>query len=385
MRSGPAELERARVVLVQALRPVLERLGVVGVEALDGLRHEARALDREADARHVQRRGVGEDEALGERAGLGIGVPQAGDAVVEQPAPGAQERREPRGVRVDVRAADVLDHADRGDLVVGLAGEVAPVHDVDVDEVADARLLGALPRADGLRLRERHARRAHAVLARRVHDEAAPAAADVEQPLARLQLQLAADEVELRALRLLERLRPAREDRARVRHRRVEEEREELVADVVVVADGAQVALAAVAPADRPQLRGGRLRRERQARRAGGCRGERRLRAEVERRGLPAVEEVEHGSMSSTSISPATYARPRPSCPGARSAWASARCERTVNVGPPPPFVEGSDVPSQSLIVNGRSGSASAIASRSGAVLLKAARAGRPCAPCAPG
>ena len=51
--------------------------------------------------------------------------------------------------------------------------------------------------------------------------------------------------------------------------------------------------------------------------------------------------------MSSTSISPLTYARPSPSWPGERSMCPSARGERTRNVGPPAPLVggEGAAIP----------------------------------------
>ena len=85
-----------------------------------------------------------------------------------------------------------------------------------------------------------------------------------------VQLELLRDQVELGALRLLERLRAAREQRTAVGHRLVEEQREELVADVVVVADRLRVALRAVALAGQQQLgRGparnpGRERRERE-------------------------------------------------------------------------------------------------------------------------
>src|SRR5918998_391824 len=65
-----------------------------------------------------------------------------------------------------------------------------------------------------------------------------------------------ANELELGPLRLLERLRAARPDGARVRHRLVEEQREELVRDVVVVADRALVAVRTVAAPARAQLRG---------------------------------------------------------------------------------------------------------------------------------
>src|SRR3954447_16516423 len=47
-------------------------------------------------------------------------------------------------------------------------------------------------------------------------------------------------------------------------------------------------------------------------------------------------------STSSTSSAPATYARPSPSWPGARSTWPRATGERSWKVGPPPPLVAGS-------------------------------------------
>ena len=47
-------------------------------------------------------------------------------------------------VDVDLRVADVLDHADAGDRVEALAGEVAVVHHPDLDPVGDARRLGPL-------------------------------------------------------------------------------------------------------------------------------------------------------------------------------------------------------------------------------------------------
>ena len=91
--------------------------------------------------------------------------------------------------------------------------------------------------------------------------EAAPAAADVEHALALLQRELAADQRELGLLGLLERRRAALEVGAAVGHRRVEEQREELVARVVVVADRAAVAAERVPLAGQPQLGCGRPRR----------------------------------------------------------------------------------------------------------------------------
>ena len=82
---------------------------------------QAGELERADHAPDVQRRGVGEDVALGERPRLGVAVAHAGDAVVEQPAVGLQQVAQAQGVRVDLDVADVLDHADRGDRVEALA------------------------------------------------------------------------------------------------------------------------------------------------------------------------------------------------------------------------------------------------------------------------
>ena len=181
----------------------------------------------------------------------------------------------------------------------------------------------------------------HAVARRRVHREAAPAAADVEHAHARLQPELGADQLELGLLRLLERRRAAREDRARVGHRLAEEQLEERVRDVVVVADRAAVARDAVAAAARAQLRVGHVRHRAQRPGAHGRGGDPRpRRARRSAAGSSASSSASAPSTSSTSSAPETYARPTPSWPGERSTWPSACGERSENVGPP--FVDAS-------------------------------------------
>ena len=112
----------------------------------------------------------------------------------------------------------------------------------------------------GLRRRDRDADRPHPVVARRVHRHAAPTAPDVEQPLARLQVELAADELVLLLLGAVERIARLLEHRARVRHGRAEHHLVELVRDVVVVLDRRGVALLRVPAAAQV----GFLRRRRQ-------------------------------------------------------------------------------------------------------------------------
>ena len=120
-----------------------------------------------------------------------------------------------------------------------------------------------------------------------------PSRNHIEHVLVLAQRELPADRLELLVLGLLERAGPAREHRAAVRHRRVEEEREELVRDVVVAAHRARVARAAVAAPLWAKLARGDGRRERRPARP--QRGERQphARGVVDRRGPEAAEEVD--------------------------------------------------------------------------------------------
>ena len=159
-----------------------------------------------------------------------------------------------REERAELAVADRLEHLDRRDLRVA-AVVLAVVLLEDRHPVGEARGRDAL--ACQLRLlgRDRQARHPAAGLLRRVDREAAPAAADLEHVVVGAELQVRADPVELGALRLGERQLRRLEDRARVRHRLVEHQLEQLVAEVVVVGDvapRAQQAVAAVQP--RPGL-----------------------------------------------------------------------------------------------------------------------------------
>jgi len=104
---------------------------------------------------------------------------------------------------------------------------------------------------------------AHAVLAGRVDRHRAPAAADVQEPLPGRQGELAADEFELVALGVLESAVRGLPVGAGVHHGRAEDECVEVVADVVVVADGAPVGAAGVQVARAADLLAGRRGRQR--------------------------------------------------------------------------------------------------------------------------
>ena len=98
----------------------------------------------------------------------------------------------------------------------------------------------------------------------------------------------------MRSPRALQRVELAREQRAAVGHRLVEEQREELVRDVVVVAHRARVALAAVAPPARAQLAGGDRRRQHQPAGAHGRQRQPQPCPRVDRGRLERVEQPDH-------------------------------------------------------------------------------------------
>jgi hypothetical protein len=62
---------------------VTQRLGVVRAEVLDVMRLEPRALERELDAREVERGAVREDVALREGTRLGLPDPQPREKIAQ--------------------------------------------------------------------------------------------------------------------------------------------------------------------------------------------------------------------------------------------------------------------------------------------------------------
>src|SRR5439155_16772124 len=135
--------------------------------------------------------------------------------------------------------ADVLDDPDRGDLVEAQARRQIPVVAV-VDTGAPLEASAPDGRGGPLGLcgRERHAIGLDAVPLGGPHDQAPPAATDVEQPVAGGQAELPAHEVEIVRLRLVEVAVRVAVVGARVDHARVQKERVEVVRHVVVEADG---------------------------------------------------------------------------------------------------------------------------------------------------
>ena len=136
----------------------------------------------------------------------------------------------------------MLGQADRADRVeVGLH-HVAVVEVTHLGEVTEPLAVDRLLRPGRLLPREGHAEGPDAVLPCGVADHPAPAAADVEQALPGLQVELAGDQVVLLELGLLERRLGLGVDGAGVGHRGPEHVLVELVGHVVVVGDHRGVA-----------------------------------------------------------------------------------------------------------------------------------------------
>ena len=146
------------------------------------------------------------------------------------------------GVGLQLGAPDVFVHTDAGDLVERAVDDLAVVADPDLDSARQARGVDPCARELCLRGRQRHADAAHTVLLGGVDEQRPPAATDVEQALAALEAQLAADELELALLGSLEGLVRVVEVGARVDHARPQHQSVELVGDVVVMADRGPIA-----------------------------------------------------------------------------------------------------------------------------------------------
>ena len=139
-------------------------------------------------------------------------------------------RRQPLGAHleeaIEVADADGFDHLDRHELVVG-AGQVAIVLLQERDAGGRGRRRDPARRDIVLGRRDSGRRHVAAVVPGRVNRQRAPPGADFEQAVAWLQVQLAADAIDLQQGRLLERVVGPFEDAARVGHRVIEKEREE--------------------------------------------------------------------------------------------------------------------------------------------------------------
>ena len=208
-------------------------------------------------------------QPLDERAAAGVAVAAAGAGHLldQHTSAGLDRVVQDLGVGAVVLLADVLTDLEGADGVEGRPagdlGDLPVVLQPDLEAVRQAALVDAL--VDELLLLggDGHANDLDAVVLGGVQGKRAPAAADVEEAHARREAELGADQVELVPLRVLERVRRVRraEVGRRVGHLRLEDQRVELVGQVVVVADRTAVAQLAVQTATDARLRGGQRRR----------------------------------------------------------------------------------------------------------------------------
>src|SRR4051812_11952942 len=249
---------------LEVLQPAGHGAHVVFTEAVHVAHLEAAALEQRdglADGAHVH---VGRDESLDEGATAGV---RAGARHLLHQHPAAGSHRSPQ--HVDVRRvaplADVLAHLQRADGVEGAfvgRHHLAVVLEPDLDPSLEPALADAGVDEPLLLARDRDPHDLRAEVLRGVQRERPPAAADVEQGTAGSEVELAADQVELRALRRLDALpvgvaRVVSVIAAGVGHRGVEQQGVEVVGKVVVVTDRAPVALPAVQTPSHAGLRGG--------------------------------------------------------------------------------------------------------------------------------
>src|SRR5689334_12685932 len=236
------EPERAHAVEPREERtaPGRERLRVMQADLVDVRDLEpGRARERAPNLRQRRELASREDVPLDE-----VRLPPvAREAVLVHPdrlehhrAARLQETIHRAEVVVVVVEPDRLEHLDRHRLVEA-AGQAAVVLEQQGDAVAEPLARDALPDVLVLGAADRGRGHAAPVARRRVDRERAPARADLEESVAGRELEGPGDAVELRQLRLLERDSGRLEDGAGIGQRRVEKERVEVGAEIVVVPD----------------------------------------------------------------------------------------------------------------------------------------------------
>ncbi len=185
------ELADLVAALLEIGPPVLDRLGVVQPQHLDVGGPEAGLLD---PGQHLgQRRAVAAGEDVLPKPGIGVARPvapadrmqQGGTRGFQQLFDLAEEFR----VMLD---PDMLEHADRDDPVEALR-HLAVILQAELDLAFEPGILGALLGNLELLLGERHPDHLHAGGLGEIDGQSAPAAADIEHHLARLQQQLRGD------------------------------------------------------------------------------------------------------------------------------------------------------------------------------------------------
>ena len=214
-----AELLEPASAASKRAAPVRERQHVAGADVVEPDRPHVRlARERALDRLDRRQAAAGEDQLVGEaprRASRPRRRVVDHDRLEEEEPVRAQQLRAAAEVGVELLPADRLDHLDRDELVVACPRGRGSRTPSDGDAVARGpRRATRASRVVALLARDRRRRHPAAVARGGVHREAAPAGADLEQVVVAGAARAAADPVELRALRLLERLVAGVEERA---------------------------------------------------------------------------------------------------------------------------------------------------------------------------
>lgn len=153
----------------------------------------------------------------------------------------------------------MLDHANTDDLVEALfIGEISIVDHARLAAVGQAG--GGKPCIGFIRLRltQGNPHALDTVLLCGMQQKPAPATANVEKPLSRLETELAAQHVEFAHLGAIQIIVFGRELRTGIHHAFVEPETLEIIAHVIVVGHRLAIAIYRVLAAGQPGLRDGR-------------------------------------------------------------------------------------------------------------------------------
>ena len=228
-------MQRAGVVQRDVLQPDQLHVG--------GTRHMAR--DHRIGRQLPARKDVALDE-VGVAQGRRIALVRDGDGLDQRQTLGLEQMRYPREVVLVVLRAHRLDHLDGHQLVV-LALQLPIVLLQHRDAITQPFPGDPLPGMAGLGGRQRGGGDAAAKVAGRMQGKTAPAGANLQQVVRGLQLQALADVLELVGGGFFQRARLRREDGRGIGHGGVEEELEEVVAQVVMGRDVATGTMEGVA------------------------------------------------------------------------------------------------------------------------------------------
>ena len=236
--------------------------------------------------------------------------------------------------------SDVLEHADGRHDVERLTVQLAVVPEPDLDAIGQPGGVDAVARRGCLLGADRHPDGRRAVVGGRMHHQRAPPAPDVEHPLRRALARPSLRQIRSSFATCASSKPGLRrgEPRARVRHRRTEEQAVEGVPHVVVVADRACVVSLRVPPASRAHLLRWALRRGSEDAGAGALRrappavaaSRRRVPPQPPRASAAPRRDRRAGPGRRSRTPVRARARPAPrSASGARRATRSRRCRRT--------------------------------------------------------